>query len=127
MNSEAVNGFMSLMLYESPTANLVKHILQLEANDHNLFTQSILAHWHKTKTEDLVEALVSFVGSKYNSKRNKRLVSRFDLMRPFQTYFFILLTQIGQFIVQAGEGSAQGSTSIGHHSLSFGQVSLDLE
>jgi len=74
-HSEALTNLMLYLQRESPTNNLIKHILSRESKANDLFVVSVLNYWSQTNhSEKLSELISSYLTSKVSSpaKRSKR-------------------------------------------------------
>lgn len=73
-HAEALTNIMLFLQRESPTSNLIKHILSRESKVNDFFVVSVLNFWTQNYSEKLSELISSYLTTKVNSpaKRNKR-------------------------------------------------------
>ena len=73
-HSEAVSNIMLYLQRESPTSNLIKHIMNRESKPNDLFVVSVLNYWSQKDSDKLSELISSYLTTKVSSpaKRSKR-------------------------------------------------------
>ncbi len=73
-HAEALTNIMLYLQRESPTSNLIKHIMSRESKLNDYFVVSVLNFWTQNYSEKLSELIGSYLTSKVSSpaKRTKR-------------------------------------------------------
>ncbi|CAG2110959.1 unnamed protein product, partial [Medioppia subpectinata] len=73
-HAEALTNIMLYLQRESPTSNLIKHILSRESKGNDFFVVSVLNYWSQNFSDKLSELISSYLTSKVSSpaKRTKR-------------------------------------------------------
>lgn len=57
---------------ETPTANLIKHILGREVKEHDFFVVSILVYWAQNHSDKLAELISSYLTAKINALTKRK-------------------------------------------------------